>query len=186
MSIFTIPARGYGPHGAIPLVVRRGYAQGAPVTPPVADFSGTPLSGLAPLSVVFTDLSTNTPTSWTWNFGDGSTSTAQNPSHTYAVAGSYTVLLTATNAAGSNSKTAPAYVTANSPVVPSSTRLTPATLMEILGPAAFVPESSAKRQRTKEEREEFDRWFQDASAPSRQHAAEIGVALLLLLDDEDY
>ena len=78
---------------------------------PVADFSGTPLTGTAPLSVQFTDLSTNTPTSWAWTFGDAQTSTAQNPSNTYAAAGTYTVGLTATNAAGSDIDTKTNYIT---------------------------------------------------------------------------
>lgn len=69
---------------------------------PVANFSATPLSGNFPLAVQFTDLSTNTPTSWLWNFGDGVTSTSRNPSHTYASAGSYTVTLYATNSAGTS------------------------------------------------------------------------------------
>jgi len=79
--------------------------------PPVADFSGTPTSGDAPLNVSFTDLSTNSPTSWAWTFGEGGTSTAQNPSHTYTSAGTFTVALTATNAYGSDSDTKTAYVT---------------------------------------------------------------------------
>lgn len=77
---------------------------------PVADFSGTPLTGLAPLPVQFTDLSTNTPSSWLWDFGDGGASTEQNPSHTYGAAGTYTVKLTATNAAGSDTEEKPGYV----------------------------------------------------------------------------
>lgn len=81
-------------------------------TPPVAAFSGTPLSGNKPLLVRFTDQSTNTPTSWAWTFGDGATSTEQNPTHTYTVAGVYTVTLTATNAGGSDAETKTDYVTA--------------------------------------------------------------------------
>lgn len=51
----------------------------------------------------FTDLSTNTPTSWNWDFGDGSTdATIQNPVHVYAVAGVYTVRLDVTNASGTD------------------------------------------------------------------------------------
>ena len=83
--------------------------------PPVAAFSGTPTSGYAPLAVTFTDASTNTPTSWAWTFGDGGTSTAQNPSHTYTLAGTFTVVLTATNAYGSDSETKIGYITVTNP-----------------------------------------------------------------------
>lgn len=78
--------------------------------PPVADFTGTPLSGTAPLTVQFTDLSTNTPTFWSWSFGDGGTSPVQNPSHQYTSAGTYTISLTAANAAGSDGETKTGYV----------------------------------------------------------------------------
>ncbi len=78
---------------------------------PVADFSGTPTTGSAPLTVNFTDLSTGAPTSWSWNFGDGGTSTLQNPNHIYSAAGQYTVSLTATNGAGPNTATKTNYIT---------------------------------------------------------------------------
>ena len=58
----------------------------------------------------FTDYSTNV-TSWNWNFGDGGTSTQQNPVHTYSAAGNYTVNLTVSNANGTNSKSATINVT---------------------------------------------------------------------------
>ncbi len=80
------------------------------VDPPVADFSGSPTSGDAPLTVEFTDLSTNSPTSWDWSFGDGSTSSEQNPSHTYTTASPYTVSLTAANAGGSHTETKADYI----------------------------------------------------------------------------
>ncbi|WP_141706473.1 DUF3344 domain-containing protein, partial [Methanosarcina sp. A14] len=51
----------------------------------------------------FTDASTGSPTSWLWDFGDGTNSTEQNPLHTYNEVGNYTVNLKVTNAAGSNS-----------------------------------------------------------------------------------
>jgi len=88
-----------------------------PVTPPVADFSGTPTEGTAPLTVQFTDESTNTPTSWSWNFGDGETSEEQNPTHIYTKAGTYTVTLTATNEGGSDDEVKTDYITVTSPVV---------------------------------------------------------------------
>ena len=70
-------------------------------TAPVADFQAQ-TDGLRAL---FTDMSTGSPTSWSWDFGDGTSSTVQNPSHTYAQAGTYNVTLRATNVAGSSSKT---------------------------------------------------------------------------------
>jgi PKD repeat protein len=69
---------------------------------PNAGFTGEPLSGNAPLTVVFTDHSSGYPTSWAWNFGDGQTSTVQNPVHTYWTSGEYTVTQTATNEYGSS------------------------------------------------------------------------------------
>jgi PKD repeat protein len=68
--------------------------------PLTAAFSGTPTSGGVPLTVLFTDLSQGEPISWHWNFGDGTTSTLENPAHTYTSAGTYTVTLTVTDAAG--------------------------------------------------------------------------------------
>ncbi len=78
---------------------------------PVANFVGTPISGVAPLTVQFTDLSTNGPTAWTWSFGDGGNSTFQNPSNTYQGPGVYTVSLTARNQSGGNLMTKVNYIT---------------------------------------------------------------------------
>jgi PKD repeat protein len=72
--------------------------------PPVPDFSATPTSGLQPLAVQFTDLSTGGPiTSWAWDFQNDGTvdSTQQNPLYTYTSPGDYTVRLTVTSAGGS-------------------------------------------------------------------------------------
>ncbi|MCB0681701.1 MAG: PKD domain-containing protein, partial [Saprospiraceae bacterium] len=52
--------------------------------------------------VVFTDQSIYDPTSWSWDFGDGNTSTMQDPTHTYAASGDYTVCLTVANSEGSD------------------------------------------------------------------------------------
>ncbi|HPH34877.1 MAG TPA: PKD domain-containing protein [Methanoregulaceae archaeon] len=76
------------------------------ITLPVASFAMTPSSGTgpAPLVVQFNDTSTGSPTSWWWSFGDDSTSTLQNPSHTYRKTGTYKVKLTVTNAAGKSAR----------------------------------------------------------------------------------
>jgi PKD repeat protein len=70
--------------------------------PVAASFTASPTSGAAPLTVSFHDTSTGAPTSWQWNFGDGSSSTAQNPSHQYAGIGTYSISLMASNAASAN------------------------------------------------------------------------------------
>jgi len=77
------------------------------VTPPegpVANFNSAPNSGTAPLNVSFTDQSTGTITSRLWAFGDGATSGATNPSHSYA-AGTYSVSLTVNGPDGTNTLT---------------------------------------------------------------------------------
>ncbi len=83
--------------------------------PPTANFAGDPVSGTAPLTVQFTDLSAGSPTSWSWDFGDGGTSDLQNPTHDYPAAGLYTVSLTATNSFGSDTKTINDYITVTEP-----------------------------------------------------------------------
>jgi len=79
--------------------------------PPVAAFNATPTSGCAPLTVNFTDQSTGNITSWSWTFGDGGNSTAQNATHSYAGAGTYNVTLTVSGACGNNTKTETNYIT---------------------------------------------------------------------------
>ena len=69
--------------------------QAAP--PPVASFNVTPTNPVVGEVVQFNDTSTGFPTSWVWDFGDGNGSTAQNPTHRYAAAGSYTVALMVAN-----------------------------------------------------------------------------------------
>jgi PKD repeat protein len=82
---------------------------------PIADFTGTPTIGNKPLTVQFTDLSTGDITSWSWTFGDGGTSTEQNPSYTYVNKGNYSVWLTVDGPSGTHSKGRPLYITVNDP-----------------------------------------------------------------------
>jgi PKD repeat protein len=85
---------------------------------PVAHFTGKPTCGKAPLTVKFNDTSTGSPTEWSWDFGDGTTATAQNPVHVYTTAGKYSVSLTATNDGGSNTSTRKDYITVSGSVKP--------------------------------------------------------------------
>lgn len=70
-----------------------------------ASFTYSPSSPLAGQAVQFTDTSTGAPTAWQWNFGDGSTSTARNPSHVFDGTATYTVTLRVSNNSGSKSTT---------------------------------------------------------------------------------
>ena len=90
-------------------VTKKGYIK--VVTKPVAAFSASPTSGKVPLNVKFTDTSTGSPTSWKWDFGDGSKSYLQKPIHKYSKTGVYTVSLTVKNTAGINTKTISEYIT---------------------------------------------------------------------------
>ncbi|MBC6934204.1 MAG: PKD domain-containing protein, partial [Chloroflexi bacterium] len=85
-------------------------------TPPVAGFTQDKTSGPSPLTVKFTNTSTGTITAYAWNFGDGQTSTEQNPTHQFTAVGTYNVILTVTGPGGSSSVTRK--ITVEDPVVP--------------------------------------------------------------------
>lgn len=105
---------------------------------PVADFKADRQLGKAPFVVQFTDLSANNPTSWNWDFGDGTSSPAQNPRHIYQFEGSYNVTLTATNQYGSDT----AYKSGNS--APSTmTVTTVATAAPTAAPTTAAPVTTA-------------------------------------------
>jgi len=78
---------------------------------PVANFSATPTAGCGPLTVKFTDESTNSPTSWSWLFGNGQLSSNQNPTITFSTPGTYNVRLIVHNAAGSDVAEKDGYIT---------------------------------------------------------------------------
>ena len=79
--------------------------------PPQTEFTADVTLGASPLTVNFTDQSSWQPSSWVWDFGDGSSSTQQNPSHTYASPGAYTVVLRTSNAFGTNARGKQNYIT---------------------------------------------------------------------------
>ncbi|MBP2144796.1 PGF-pre-PGF domain-containing protein [Methanofollis sp. W23] len=86
-----------------------------PVPDLKANFTASPTSGTAPLTVQFTDASTGTPTSWRWTFGDGNTSDDRSPSYTYQHAGVYTVNLTVSNRGMDDRITRTDLITVNEP-----------------------------------------------------------------------
>ncbi|RKY20062.1 MAG: hypothetical protein DRQ55_08965 [Planctomycetota bacterium] len=84
--------------------------------PLVAAFSASPTQGANPLTVAFSDTSTGaTTTAWSWDFGDGNTSTAQNPTHQYTGPGSYTVSLTVFVGQQSDTLVKPALIAVEAP-----------------------------------------------------------------------
>lgn len=91
------------------------------VAPATAFASDNNVTCNSTLTANFTDQSTGSPTSWNWDFGDGSSSTQQNPSHTYSTPGAYNVTLTASNANGSSPLLRSNYiiVTGDMPTTPS-------------------------------------------------------------------
>jgi len=113
------PVHAYSTPGAfhVNLTVTRGMnsdtttqtivAGGVPATDFVADRTTVSVNA----QVNFMDKTLNSPTSWSWDFGDGVTATEQNPSHTYLVKGIYTVTLTATNNDGSDTAKKVNYIT---------------------------------------------------------------------------
>jgi lysyl endopeptidase len=101
----------------------------APSALPAADFSGTPLTLATGSSVQFTDLTTGTPTSWSWTIAPGTaginwtyitstSATSQHPQVRFDVAGTYTITLGATNASGSDTEIKNSYITVTAPTAP--------------------------------------------------------------------
>jgi uncharacterized protein (TIGR02145 family) len=73
--------------------------------PPKANFTVSSIYFTKGQSIQFKDISINLPTKWLWDFGDNTSSTSQNPSHTYNASGNYTISLTAYNSCGNTAKT---------------------------------------------------------------------------------
>ena len=74
------------------------------IDPPISNFDAAPARGFAPLTTLFTDTSQGLVTSWSWDFGDGGSSTEQNPTYVYEEIGTYTVALTASNGGGEHTE----------------------------------------------------------------------------------
>ena len=98
---------------------RKGYIQLTKPSVPVANFTAKPRSGNGPLVVQFTDTSTGHISSRLWDFGDGTTSTEQNPIHTYTFkdTGDFTVSLSVTGLGGTDTETKTKYIHLNTPPI---------------------------------------------------------------------
>ena len=101
---------GHDTFGATCSYIRNMEATREGVTPPSANFTASPTSGYVPLIVNFSDKSTGTVTSWTWYFGDGTSSTNTNPTHTYNKVGNYTVTLTVNGPNGTDTEVMSNYI----------------------------------------------------------------------------
>lgn len=81
-----------------------------------ADFTANNVNVCLGSSIIFSDASTGNPTSWIWNFGDGNSSTLQNPTHTYSSPGTYNVSLTISDGATTETETKTSLITVSSSV----------------------------------------------------------------------
>ncbi|WP_294677135.1 PKD domain-containing protein [uncultured Fluviicola sp.] len=112
---------GYGNNLYVDNINVTGVTASTPPTPSFTTVSSTVCAGQ---SITYTNTSTGSPTSYSWSFPGGtpSTSTAESPTVTYSTAGTYNVVLTATNGSGSNTTTMTNYVTVNAvPAAPTIT-----------------------------------------------------------------
>ncbi len=110
-----LPGSGNAAFYKIPLaflVVKKSISTSSPI----ANFTADVTSGTVPLNVQFNDSSTGSPTSWLWDFGDGTNATSQNPLHTYRTIGNYTVNLTVANGEGSDSEVKTEYIVVSEPL----------------------------------------------------------------------
>ncbi len=110
---FTVSLTANGPNGSDTLT-RTNYITTTYPAPQVA-FSASPLTGTIPLTVTFSNSTTDQVDNYLWDFGDGGTSTLVHPMHVYTTTGTYTVSLTANGPGGSDTLTRTDYVTTTFP-----------------------------------------------------------------------
>ena len=116
----------------------------APVFPSIS-FSGTPTSGTAPLSVKFEVTTSGSPASWYWDFGDGGTSTERNPTYTYVIPGTYTVILTAKYPYGNKPVTKSSYITVSEGSHSPGSPIQPLIPVGAIGIAGIIVMAGRKR-----------------------------------------
>lgn len=113
---YTVVLRVAGPGGADTETKTDYIKVTSPLQTPVADFSGAPRTGTAPLEVSFTDLSTGEIDHWSWDFDNDGTidSTGDNPTFTFVDPGTYTIALEVSGSGGNNINIKTDYITVNS------------------------------------------------------------------------
>ena len=117
-GVYTVSLAVSGPGGEDTLTRTNFITAYEPVS---ADFSASPLTGIAPLTVTFTNQSLGAYQTSLWAFGDGFTSTLEDPVHAYAATGEYSVSLTVSGPGGSDSLTRTNYITAHACTVSGGT-----------------------------------------------------------------
>lgn len=115
-----ITIRQYTDQGAVDAGFALSWACTYPQAKPTVDF-GSDFTTTCSGKIQFDDQSTNAPSSWSWDFGDGTTSSQQNPAHSYANNGTYTVKLIATNQFGTDSIVKTQYITVSKATGPTGT-----------------------------------------------------------------
>ena len=105
-SVYSVSLTVTGPGGSDSALLNITVTEPAPV----AGFSANVVSGIAPLIVQFSDLSTGNINSRSWTFGDSNTSTIQNPEHTYVAPGIYSVSLSVVGPGGSDTSTQTGFI----------------------------------------------------------------------------
>ena len=110
----------YDPDGTISDIGLYYFDQGSggEIAAPVADFSTTSVSGSYPFYIEFTSTSSGAINTYSWNFGDGSTSNSRRPVHLYTDAGTYSVSLTVTGPGGESTEIKTDLITVASPSLP--------------------------------------------------------------------
>jgi len=111
---YSVTLIAVGPAGTNMLTLTNAVVVTNPPPPAIADFSAAPTSGIAPLTVYFTNLSSGAST-FSWDFADGTGSTNYEPSNTYTNPGSYTITLTAAGDGGTNAFTRTNYIQVSAP-----------------------------------------------------------------------
>ena len=136
---FSVTLRAIGPCGTN-VLTRTNVIVVMPV-PPAADFAGAPTNGGAPLEVAFTNLSSGA-VDYTWDFGDGNTSTNTDPVNVYTNAGTFSVTLTAIGLGGTNAFSRTNYIVVTNTILPARLVVSPANLdFGIISTGAIVEAS---------------------------------------------